>query len=162
LAGNSTVDRLVGQGDHARAIEHPPKVQAKNDMRRYLKGQTYVEFAFIAVVILSTIFAVINFSLAIYAYNFVSYAAREGTRFAAVHGASNPSPAHATDIAKLVITAAYGLNSQNLNVTTTWSPDNKPGSMVLVRVRYTFNFTIPFITLKPVNLISTSQMMISY
>ena len=52
--------------------------------------------------------------------------------------------------------------AQNLNVTTTWSPDNKPGSMVLVQVRYTFNFTIPFITLKPVNLTSTSQMMISY
>ena len=87
---------------------------------------------------------------------------REGTRFAAVHGASNSSPAHATDITKLVTTAAYGLNSQNLKVTTTWSPDNKPGSMVLVQVRYTFNFTIPFITLKPVNLTSTSQMMISY
>lgn len=131
-------------------------------MRRHLKGQTYVEFAFTASVLLVLIFALINFSLALYAYNFVSYAAREGTRFAAVHGSSNPSPADTTDITNLITTEAYGLNAQNLKVTTTWSPDNQPGSTVAVQVQYTFNFMMPFVKLAPVNLTSNSQMMISY
>ena len=131
-------------------------------MRRYAKGQTYVEFAFCAAAFLMLLFALVNFSLVLYAYNFVSYAAREGTRFAAVHGSSNPSPAGTTDITNLITREAYGLNGKNLKVTTTWSPDNKPGSTVNVQVQYTFNFMVPFIALKPVNLTSNSQMMISY
>lgn len=131
-------------------------------MRSHLKGQTYVEFAFSAVVVIMLIFALVNFSLALYAYNFVSYAAREGTRFAAVHGGSNPSPADSTDIANLITAEAYGLNAGKLKVNTTWSPNNQPGSVVAVQVQYTFNFMVPFVALKPVNLTSTSQMMISY
>ena len=131
-------------------------------MRLYAKAQTYVEFAFCATALLMLLFALVNFSLVVYAYNFVSYAAREGTRYAAVHGSSNPSPAGTTDITNLITHEAYGLNGKNLKVTTTWSPDNKPGSTVDVQVQYTFNFMVPFIALKPVNLTSNSQMMISY
>ena len=131
-------------------------------MRRYAKGQTYVEFAICAAALLMLLFALVNFSLVLYAYNFVSYAAREATRYAAVRGSSNPSPAGATDITNLITQEAYGLNGKNLKITTTWSPDNKPGSTVAVQVQYTFNFMVPFIALKPVNLTSNSQMMISY
>ena len=131
-------------------------------MRSHLKGQTYVEFALCAVVVLILTFGVVNFSLVVYAYNFVSYAAREGTRFAAVHGSSNPSPAHSADITNLISAEAYGLNGGNLKVSTTWNPNNQPGSVVAVQVQYTFNFMIPFVTLPPVNLTSSSQMMISY
>ena len=131
-------------------------------MRRHMKGQTYVEFAFSAVAFLTLIFLLVNVSTALYAFNFVAYAAREGTRFAAVHGRSNPSPAGATDITSLIDTEAYGLNPRKLKVTTTWSPDNQPGSTVAVQVRYTFTFMVPFVALPPVNLTSNSQMMISY
>jgi Flp pilus assembly protein TadG len=131
-------------------------------MRSYKSGQTYVEFAFCAVVLLMIIFGLVNFSLVLYAYNFVSYAAREGTRFASVHGSANPSPAHATDISNLITTEAYGLNAKNLKVTASWSPNNQPGSIVAVQVKYTFYFMMPFVALQPVSLSSSSKMMISY
>jgi Flp pilus assembly protein TadG len=98
-------------------------------MRSHLKGQTYAEFALCAVVVLILIFGVVNFSLVVYAYNFVSYAAREGARFAAVHGSSNPPPAHSADITNLISAEGYGLNGGNLKVSTTWSPNNQPGSV---------------------------------
>jgi Flp pilus assembly protein TadG len=126
-------------------------------MRSHLKGQTYAEFALCAVVVLILIFGVVNFSLVVYAYNFVSYAAREGARFAAVHGSSNPPPAHSADITNLISAEGYGLNGGNLKVSTTWNPNNQPGSVVAVQVQYTFNFMIPFVTLPPVNLTSSRQ-----
>ncbi len=131
-------------------------------MRPFMRGQTYVEFAFVAGITVTVLFLIMNLCLALYAYSFVSYAAREGSRYAAVHGASNPSPAQASDVTNVVSREAYGLNLDNLSVNTSWSPDNEPGSVVSVRVKYAFSFMVPFIYLSPVNLSSSSQMMISY
>ena len=131
-------------------------------MQRSMRGQTGVEFALTAGITVTLLFLIMNCCLALYAYSFVSYAAREGSRYAAVHGASNPSPAQVSDVTNIVAREAYGLNLDNLSVNTTWSPDNQPGSVVSVRVRYVFSFMVPFVHLSSVNLSSSSQMMISY
>ena len=68
------LDRFVRQSDHARTVgcRLSSGLEDKERMRSHLKGQTYVEFAFSAVVVIMLIFALVNFSLALYAYNFVS------------------------------------------------------------------------------------------
>ncbi len=130
--------------------------------RRDLDGQAYVEFALCAVVLLMLIFTIVNFSFAIYAYNFVSYAAREGTRYAAVRGSANSTPASTSDVSNFVLAEAYGLRSDNLTVTTTWNPNNSPGSVVKVQVQYSLTLIVPFMQLAPLSLTSTSQMVISH
>lgn len=49
-------------------------------------GSSLVEFAISATLLLVTMFSILDFARALYAYHFVSYAAEEGARFAMVRG----------------------------------------------------------------------------
>jgi Flp pilus assembly protein TadG len=128
---------------------------------RASKGQTFVEFAIAIPGVLLVTLGIANFALAISAYNFVCYGARDGTRFAAVHGAASPNPASADDVRNFVRSEASGIDRNQVTVATTWSPDNNQNSRVAVQVQYTFQFLLPFVQLPQVNLSSTSQMIIS-
>ena len=126
-----------------------------------IAGQATVEFAMTAVVFFLLTFGVLNFSMAIYAYNLVSYAAREGSRYASVRGSSAPSPAAASDVASFVKGETSGLNPANMTVSTSWNPDNNPGSFVRVEVQYQFSFMMPFLSLPQVSMASASQLVIT-
>ena len=102
-------------------------------LKRNSAGDAMVEFAITALVFLLLVFSILNFSMAAYAYNLVSYAAREGTRYASVRGSSATTPAGATDIEQFVKGESAGLNPSNLIVTTVWNPDNNPGSRFLAK-----------------------------
>jgi Flp pilus assembly protein TadG len=56
-------------------------------------GQATVEFALTVVFIMLLILAVIEMSMLLYTYNVVANAAKEGVRYAVVHGNHNSSPA---------------------------------------------------------------------
>ena len=133
----------------------------KPPIARWHAGQSAVEFAMAISGMLVLILAITNFAMAISAYNFVCYAARDGTRYAAVRGATSPSPVSSSDVRSFVIAEAAGLDPSQLTVATTWSPDNQPNSTVAVQVQYSFQFQIPFVALAPVNLSSGSQLVIS-
>lgn len=57
----------------------------------YERGSTLIEFAFVAVLLFTIFFGIIDFGRALYAYHFVASAAREATRFAMVRGATWPT-----------------------------------------------------------------------
>lgn len=76
-----------------------------------------------------------EFALAVYGYNFCNYAARDAARWASTRGANYPAPATSSTIQTYVKNEAIGLSSQ-LSVTTTWTPNNQPGSLVQVTVTY--------------------------
>lgn len=133
----------------------------KNLSARYKRAQASAEFAVIAVAVLMLLFGLINCALAVYDYNFVSYAAREATRYAAVRGSSSVSPASTTDIKNFVVAQASGLDTTQITVSATWSPDNNPGSAVEIQVTYPFRFAMPFLTLSVANLSSKSQLVIT-
>ena len=101
-------------------------------------AQTMVEFAMILVVTLTLIFGIIQASLALYAYSFVSYAARSGVRYAMVRGSRSSSPATSSSVQTYVQGLAMGLNTSSLTVNTSWNPNNNPGSTVTVSVSYVF------------------------
>ena len=125
------------------------------------RGQAAVEFAMSISGLLLLILAITNFAMAVYAYNFVCYGARDATRYAAVRGAASPSPVSSSDVSAFVVSEAAGLDPSHLTVSTTWSPNNHPDSTVAVQVNYSFQFMIPFVQLASVNLTSTSQLVIS-
>ena len=110
-----------------------------------------MEFALVVTVLFAMIFGILDFSRAMFAYHFASYAAREATRYASVHGSTYTtqcpasSPFVPTNNCKVVNTAnvssfvqslASGIyisrvftsgsntNAGNLTVTTTWPGSN--------------------------------------
>jgi hypothetical protein len=106
------------------------------------------------------IFGILMCGLAVYNYNFVCDAARDGVRYAIVHGASSSAPATASDIKNYVFAEANGLNQSQLSVATFWSPDNRPGSVVRVKVTYNFQPLFPMSGAK-LAMSSSAQMVIS-
>ncbi len=80
-------------------------------------GSTLVEFAFVFMILITMVLGIVDFSRALYAYHFVSGAARQATHWAAVNGANcgvlgdnscngtggmNSGPASSTDIQNYV------------------------------------------------------------
>ncbi len=129
-------------------------------LRRSSRGQSATEFAMVAPLALTILFAITEFVFIIHGYNFASNSARDAVRYAIVHGAASLSPATATDIQNLVYAEAKGIDTGNLTVTPTWTPDNQPGSTVRVQVTYNLQPLYPLSTVS-LSLSGTSQMIIS-
>jgi Flp pilus assembly protein TadG len=121
-----------------------------------------VEFALGFVLRFSIIFGIIDFGRALYAYDAISDAARIGTRYAIVRGASSNSPVTASTVAWYVANnCCAGLDPNAITVTTTWSPNNQAGSTVTVQVNYTLTFMTPLLPTWSVPMSATSAMVIS-
>lgn len=133
--------------------------------RRIRDGEqagTVIEFALSFVLLFSILFGIIDFGRALYAYDAISDAARTGTRYAIVHGSSSGSPATSSTISTYVTTnCCAGLSASSITVTTTWSPNNNPGSTVNVQVNYSLNFILPLLPSVAVPMSASSQMAIS-
>lgn len=80
-----------------------------------------VEFALVLATLFLMMFGIMDFSRAMYAYHFISNAARDATRFASVRGSAcktatvTPCPAAALDVTNYV----YGIIPAGLAVTST-------------------------------------------
>jgi Flp pilus assembly protein TadG len=111
-------------------------------------------------------FGIMDFSRALYAYHFVGDAAREGTRYAMVRGSTCTSyptacPASANDIQNYLQNVPAAITATQLTATTTWTPNNNPGSVVQVQVQYKFKFILPLLPSAAITMTSTSQTVIS-
>ena len=141
--------------------------EVRSDRRKLsnARGQTYAEFALIVPCFLLLLFGIMWLGLAVYTYNYVSYSAREGSRYAAVHGTDSKQPVTTSAaVTTFVENDAPGLNPSNLTVSTTWTPaatPGNPGGTVQVQVQYQLQFTIPFMSHITLPLTSTSKMTIS-
>lgn len=155
-----------------------------NDQR----GDTLVEIAISAVVVLTLLFGIMEFGRAMYIYHFVSYAAQAGTRYAIVRGNSWKTAcsssstgfgcqAASSDIqayVKSIAPSGVSTSSPPLTITPTWpgtTPNStgaitctagtpNPGCVVQVAVSYQFSFIAPFMPGSPLTLSATSQQVI--
>ncbi|GGA61218.1 hypothetical protein GCM10011507_10890 [Edaphobacter acidisoli] len=144
------------------------------------QGNTLVEMAVSALLLLCFIFGVMEICLALYTYHNISEAAREATRFAIVRGNSCTSwasacPASTGDIQNYVKGLGYpGIDPSKMTITPTWtsytsgytcpaapSPCNSTGNLVTVKVQYNFPLSLPFVSLTTIPMSSTSAMIIS-
>jgi hypothetical protein len=117
---------------------------------------------------LSFLFGIASFGQALQVFHFVDHASREATRYAIVRGAACSSfqtacPAGSGDVQSYVaqIGSGIGINTSNVQVTTTWTPDNNPGSTVRVHVSYRYPLFFGLLPSAAVTIASTSQMVIS-
>ncbi len=149
-------------------------------------GQSLIEFAIVLIVLCTCIFGILDFSRLFYAYHFVSFAARQGTRYAIVRGSSWTAScadtttldckATASDVQNYVQSIVPpGITAASVTATTTWpgtmpsgaactttSGVNSPGCRVKVVVSYPFTFSLPFMPTSALSpLASTSEVVIS-
>ena len=138
---------------------------------RYERGSTLVEFALIFILLMTVLLGIMGFAHALYAYHFVSHAAKSASRWAAVNGSTcsndnscngtggmSNGPATSTSIQNYVQTLVPpGIIAANVTATASWpvqsnSPaactttaQNFPGCTVQVKVSYPFQFDFPLI-----------------
>jgi Flp pilus assembly protein TadG len=150
---------------HKRRIGSPSSTEKE-------RGSTLLEFALVVVLFFTFFFGIIDFARALFAYHFISNAAREGTRYAIVRGTSCTGPASfecnitPTQIQNYVTSITpSGINSSSVIVdsdpsfiwpgtgpgtgtnggcNTSNNLNNNPGCFVQVKVQYGFNFIFPF------------------
>jgi Flp pilus assembly protein TadG len=148
-----------------------------NTVHQRRKGTTTVEFAIICPIVFFLIFSIIIGGLGVFRYQQTAALAREGARWASVHGgqfaeetrqlAATPADVYTNAIAPY----AVGLNPAQLTYTVTWNRTNMPlrvdesaqnpvGNTVTVTVSYRW---IPELYLAgPFTLTSTSTAQMLY
>jgi Flp pilus assembly protein TadG len=149
------------------------RINSRNRLRGWSRGQTYAEFMMVVLPTISPIFGVFSFGMIIYTYTFLSNAARDAVRYAIVHGSKSSSPATGDTLQTYVRNEAKGINASSISVTSCWNPqappnqcpgatgNNSPGNVVSVSVLYSYHPLYPFsnVTLP---LTSSAQMVIDY
>jgi Flp pilus assembly protein TadG len=138
------------------------------------RGATLVEQALILPILLAIFFGIIDMSRALYSYSYVSYIARDATRWASVRSTNlNGPPATSADVRNYVKNVSgMGLDASQITATTNWiapangsplcaSVQEKPGCVVQVTVNYNFKFIFPFLPAGTLPMSSESQMIIT-
>jgi Flp pilus assembly protein TadG len=95
-----------------------------------------VEFAVVATLIfIPVVFGIIEFGRAIWSKNMVTAAAREGVRYAIVHGSKSGATFDSAAVANYV----QGRTSLSpLRISTTWTGSKDPQDTVTVTVKYDY------------------------
>jgi Flp pilus assembly protein TadG len=133
--------------------------------QRKRPGVTVVECAVIFPVVFLLLLGTIVAGLGVFRYQEIAALAREGARYASVHGAryefdTGKLAATPSDVYEQAIRPkAVALDQTKLKYSVTWSPDNRQGGTVTVQVDY---FWIPEAYLGGIQLSSTSTMWMSY
>lgn len=148
-------------------------------------GNSLVEFALSSSVLFMLMFGIIQFSMGLYTYNFLTYAAKDAARFAMVRGSNctnltgcNQYAASFSAIQTFVASEGYpGVNPASIAVTPSWTCEavgpnnpnaglqnancNAPGDMVTVTLKYPYTLNIPFWKPTLMTFSATSSMVIS-
>ncbi len=144
------------------------------------RGANIVEAAIVLPVALMCILGTCVIGLGIFRYQQVATLAREGARYASVHGTqyaadTGNAAATASDIyTNAILPMAVGLNLTQSNVTVSWNTTNSPTSynpnsnppgaplQNAVSVTVTYQWTPGMYLAGPITLTSTSVMPMSY
>jgi len=149
--------------------------RGKTPARNGRRGATIVEFALFFMLFLVVAVALMELGRGVWTYTTVAHAARQGARYAQVHGSLYPIANGDSSIEQVVRTNAVGLDPQDVTVTTSWESwdaangvwiqdnVNAQGSIVRVQVSYPFRLvTGPLVLAQDtIQLRSTSRMIVA-
>ncbi len=127
------------------------------------RGATLVEFAFFFLLFLVLAIGLMELGRGIWTFTTLAHAARQGGRYAIVHGNLSPLGQGDLTIEEVVKRNAIGLDPADIMVTTAYAPSNTRGGVVEVRASYPFRLvTGPLILANTtIQLGSTSRMIIA-
>lgn len=128
-------------------------------------GQALVETALTFTVLMTFFLAFMEICLIFYSYCMIAESAREGTRYASLHGSTCVTASQATCTASASSVNTYissiswpNLGGGTLSGATTFPDGNEaPGSRVKITVSYIFPITVPFLPAQSVSMASTSE-----
>jgi Flp pilus assembly protein TadG len=134
-----------------------------NDRRR---GQALVEFVLVAPIFFLILFAMIDFGRYVYYVQTINNAAREGARYAIVHGSDSLAPSGPGDDAAVKSAVRRYLigvvgDGSTPTITPSWDPNNRRESLVTVNVRYQFHSVIPIVPIPPIQIDGASTLVIN-
>jgi Flp pilus assembly protein TadG len=145
------------------------------------EGSALVEMAMSSALVLTVLIGVFQASLMLYTYHFMSYAARQGARYAIVRGSDScytpgVSTSNISDCndstGSGIVSYVQGLSFPGVNwsqctktspcVTVSWpNGTNAPGNPVQVQINYPYSLYVPWVKPITLTLTSTSTMYIS-
>jgi Flp pilus assembly protein TadG len=129
------------------------------------RGTTIVECALVYPLTVFLIFGLIISGMGVFRYQEMAALAREGARYAIVHGSKyqqvtgQPAATAADVYNNVLLPKMVSLDPARLTYSVTWTPDKRPGSTVQVQLTYHW---VPEVFLGGIDLTSTSTMTISY
>lgn len=162
----------------------PRRLQHPRNLRRS-KGQALAEFALVAPIFFLMLFSLIDFGRYVFYVQILNNAAREGTRYAIVHGSASLNPSgppesgtvsadpNGDNVKAVVRNWAIGVvgNSTSLTVTPCWldpfdncntaQSTNARERQVRVTVGYDFTTLLP-IPLPPIHVEGASTLVINH
>lgn len=140
-----------------------------------------VEFALVAPLFFFLLFAIIDFGRYVYYVQILNNAAREGARYAIVHGSGSLAPSgpsantvdlSGNNIRAVVRNYAIGVigNTSALTTTISWqdpvnvfaTPSNDRGNTVTVVTTYDFHSLIPVVPIPTLQIEGTSTLVINH
>jgi Flp pilus assembly protein TadG len=123
------------------------KIAPASDLDKKQRGSAMIEMAVILPIYLSLVIDTIQLCLIIFGYCNATYASREAARYAAVHGTGSTYQCTSTDLSNIATQYLWGVPKNAVTISSSWSPDNNPGSSVTVKISVTYPAALPFSTL---------------
>ena len=112
------------------------------------RAAVVVESAIILPIMITILLAIIVGAFAVFIYQETASLAREGARYASVHGynysqsTGNPTASDAEIYNNAIAPRMVGMDPANLTYGVTWNPDKRQGSFVTVTVTYRLSVPI--------------------
>jgi len=124
------------------------------------RGSSMVEFAMVFILFMTMAVGLMEGGRMVWVYTTLSHAARQGARYAVVHGVNSPVPD--SNIAAVVHANSIGLAPKDVIVKTAWEAGKGKGSIVEVDVAYDLPFMTAnlFVKSKQIRLASTARMIV--
>lgn len=146
--------------------------RTRDGARRRSRGQALVEFALVVPIFFLILFAIIDFGRYVYYVQILNNAAREGARYAIVHGANSllrtgppddPSGAAVIDVVRTYAIGVIGrADASVLAIVPTWDPaNNHRGTKVTVEVTYGFDSVIPVVPIPAIPVKGESTLVVN-
>ena len=101
-----------------------------------------VEFSLVFLLFLVMMAGLVEIGRSIWVYNSVTFAAKQGARYAMVHGSRNPIPQGGATVEQYTKAEAIGLRPASVQASVSCSPDNTAGSQVTVTATHELDFIV--------------------
>lgn len=137
---------------------HPITRQRREGQR----GQAFVETALVMLVYFYMVMGVIECGRMVYSFHTISHAARDGARYASVHGNSSGAPATNVTVKNFLRPRMPGITSNDLAVNVSFTPNGNPGGNALVDLNYTYRPVLRVLFPITVALKAKSKMVVLY
>ena len=147
-------------------------------------GQALVEFVLVAPLFFLLLFAIIDFGRYVYYVQILNNAAREGTRYAIVHGSngfpssgpgadsSDPAGENVKNVVRKYLIGVIGTTTSITQIDACWlhqpigttprcGGQNIRGNPVEVTVNYQFRSVIPLVPIPPIQIQGASTLVIN-